>query len=895
MNLQNKQITPPKAPTRHNGQGLVEFALVLPILLMIILGIIEFGRLLFMYSSISTASREGARYGAAAGLNDDGTAIRYEDCPGIEDSVVRIGALVGISSSDVTILYDSGPGTSQVEGCPPGQPVDRADRILVRVERNFETVVPLISFPAIPLSATTARTIVKDIEIEGDWTGGGGGGGGGGGETTPDVQFTVVSQNVDENTLSFSVSVSLSAASSNDVSVPFSINASSTAAGSLVDYKLNTSSPLEISAGTTSVNIGFTVVDDLLVEGAETIVIDLGTPTNANLGTNTTHTVTIIDNDSPPEVYFEADQSVTEGAGDINVQVSLNHATSSDVTVPFTINASSTASGSGIDYTLNTASPVTIFAGDTDTVIQFTILQDLLVEGSENIIIDMGTPVNADAGAPNQHTITISDDDSDPEVRFTVAAQDVTEEIVTIDVTVALDRPTGADVTVPFSIDATSTATGGGGDYTLITPTPVTIAAGETESIIQFAIAEDVLAEGDETIYIVLGTPTNAIKGSPSIHTINLIDDDILPEVNFEFAALNFDEDAGTVQIKVTLSYATGADVTVPFSIDATSTATGSGTDYTLNTSTPLSIPAGNTEAIISFTLQNDGIVESDERIIVDLVDLGILTNATLGATTRHTLTIEDNDVYPEVQFISTASTVAENGGSIQVQVVLNKSAASPVSVPFTITNTSTAVGGGVDYTLNTSTPLTFGVNDTTAEIDFTIHNDQVVDGDKTIVIELGSPTGATLGANNPHTVTIEDDEVAVACNITGSAFSWNPQRKTLFWDLDNGDATSHTITKITITWPPHPTDPKKDIDVTGVYLDDAEISEPSNAFEPPSVEICASGCDNTDWTSRTLAGLADDVTFKVNFSNGRISGTYTIEIEFDNDPNCSVSRSTTY
>ena len=61
----------------HNGkeraQGLVEFALVLPILLVLMMGLIEFGRLLFIYSAAATASREAVRYGSAAGENPGGT------------------------------------------------------------------------------------------------------------------------------------------------------------------------------------------------------------------------------------------------------------------------------------------------------------------------------------------------------------------------------------------------------------------------------------------------------------------------------------------------------------------------------------------------------------------------------------------------------------------------------------------------------------------------------------------------------------------------------------------------------------------------------------------------------------------------------------------------------
>ena len=51
--------------TRGNedGQALVEFALVLPILVLLLIGMMEFGLLLYNQQVITNASREGARFG----------------------------------------------------------------------------------------------------------------------------------------------------------------------------------------------------------------------------------------------------------------------------------------------------------------------------------------------------------------------------------------------------------------------------------------------------------------------------------------------------------------------------------------------------------------------------------------------------------------------------------------------------------------------------------------------------------------------------------------------------------------------------------------------------------------------------------------------------------------
>ena len=61
---------------------MVEFAIALPVLLLLLYGILEAGRLLFVYSTVVTASRQAARYGATTGENGSGVP-RYQDCDGI--------------------------------------------------------------------------------------------------------------------------------------------------------------------------------------------------------------------------------------------------------------------------------------------------------------------------------------------------------------------------------------------------------------------------------------------------------------------------------------------------------------------------------------------------------------------------------------------------------------------------------------------------------------------------------------------------------------------------------------------------------------------------------------------------------------------------------------------
>ncbi|MEE8122194.1 MAG: TadE family protein [Anaerolineales bacterium] len=148
----------------HKGQGLVEFAIVMPMILALIMGIVEFGRLMIIYIGAATASREAARYGASVGIGPSGIE-HYRDCDGIRDTAKRISGLTPIEDSDITIQYDN-PTTGFFEAsCPPSQ-FELGDRIVVRVNLTFDPIVPLVSIPPIPIASETKRTVLRDIYIK---------------------------------------------------------------------------------------------------------------------------------------------------------------------------------------------------------------------------------------------------------------------------------------------------------------------------------------------------------------------------------------------------------------------------------------------------------------------------------------------------------------------------------------------------------------------------------------------------------------------------------------------------------------------------------------------------------------------------------------------------------
>jgi len=70
-------------PGRSRGQAVVEFAIAAPVVFLIILGLFDVGRLVFINNELSEGAREGARFGvvqgrAAAEFSGDNTAVSDE-------------------------------------------------------------------------------------------------------------------------------------------------------------------------------------------------------------------------------------------------------------------------------------------------------------------------------------------------------------------------------------------------------------------------------------------------------------------------------------------------------------------------------------------------------------------------------------------------------------------------------------------------------------------------------------------------------------------------------------------------------------------------------------------------------------------------------------------------
>lgn len=87
---------------QDEGQALVEFALILPVLLMLILGLFDVARAVWQENTLAYAAREGTRFAIVHGSASDSPATQASHAA--VDTVVR-DAAVGVANIAVTVTY----------------------------------------------------------------------------------------------------------------------------------------------------------------------------------------------------------------------------------------------------------------------------------------------------------------------------------------------------------------------------------------------------------------------------------------------------------------------------------------------------------------------------------------------------------------------------------------------------------------------------------------------------------------------------------------------------------------------------------------------------------------------------------------------------------------------
>ena len=556
-------------------------------------------------------------------------------------------------------------------------------------------------------------------------------------------------------TKTFSFSVTLSAASTQQVSVQFATADGTATAGS--DYVAK-SEVLSFTPGQTSKSISVTVLANTAGEADETFLVNLSNPTNAvlldaqGLGTILNDDTTIRISDAG--VIDEGNGGTATAAFTVSLSAAVDH----EVRVNYATANSSAAAGS--DYV--SAGGTLVFApGDTAKTITALIVGDRIDEADETFVVNLSSPVGAQI-ADTQGIATIRDDDPQPAVSVTDASiAEGASGTKSLNFVVKLSAPSGRSVTVSYAT-ANGTAAAGS-DYAAKSGT-VTFNAGSTSQTVSIAVNGDALAEPDETLTLNLtGASGATIADNQAVGTI--LDDDCLSIGD----ATVTEGSSGTVDVVFTV----GLAIALPYEVrvdyaTANSTATA-GSDYVAASGTLVFAPGETSKSITVLGLAD----QADEPDQAFLVNLSNPVN-TIVADAQGRGTILDDDPTPSLSI--TDVTVTEgNLGTKNATFTVSLSSASGQTVTVAYATEGGTAAEGTDYVGKAGT-LTFYAGSVSQTVTVALNGDFDVEADESFVVNLTNPVNALLADTQGQATILNDDGSPDALAAYWAAFAFAPE-----------------------------------------------------------------------------------------------------------------------
>jgi hypothetical protein len=403
-----------------------------------------------------------------------------------------------------------------------------------------------------------------------------------------------------------------------------------------------------VPAAAASCTINIVPVDDVAVEGNETVIF--GVPTGVGVaGTGSAATITITDNDSDPVFALAQVGACAEPA--TNCAYTLNRVSGVTASRNLTFTVSGTATR-GTDYDLKSgadcATGTTIPVGTnsvthnspTGQTLNVCVIDDLIPEaGGETVILTLNTTGSVAGsaytlGSPSTATFTIADDDSPQVITVAVSGSPASENGGML--TYTFTRTGGSAAAQAATLAINITPPPFNARYSTTCTSPQTFAASTATKTCTVTGVNDALLNGNLNVVVGVAAPavaTDYTVGSPATATGVLNDD----EVGVSVAAVNGVVSEGGL-VTFTISCTGSASTSVPFTLTGTI-----GTDVVGGATSPIALTCGTAQTVTVQTVNNS--IQGDNRSIT--LTLGTPTggNAALvpGASSS-TVSILDDD-----------------------------------------------------------------------------------------------------------------------------------------------------------------------------------------------------------------------------------------------------------
>ncbi|MDR3456204.1 MAG: Calx-beta domain-containing protein [Verrucomicrobiae bacterium] len=438
----------------------------------------------------------------------------------------------------------------------------------------------------------------------------------------------------------------------------------------------------------------------------------------------------------------------TDGSG----AVAVNFATSDGTAV------------AGTNYSsVNTT--VTFPAGEVLRYVNVPVRDDSNATPNLTVNLTLSNPTPPPPAGPSlgdQSTalLTIINDDSG--VSFGSASYSVPKNTSTGVGNVHVVRIGSASGTCSMSVFTATNGTAVPGIDYYPTNLLVTFNPGQTDQVVQVGIVNNLLPQGNRTVYLGMSNVVNAVQSAPSNTVLTIIDTVTAPG-QLSFASTNFttNANAGIATLTVVRSSGTSGSVSVDY-------ATVPGTavpniNYTAVSGT-VTFNDGQTNATLAVPVLNNNLAIAPVYLTV------VLSNPTGGATltspTNATLTIINTNVV--IAFTVATNTFSETAGVVPVSVTRYNNASGISKVDYT-TRDVTALSN-VNYTATGGT-LTFNPGEVSKIIPVLLLHDTNYTGTVAFNMALVNPAlNVQTGTPNPMVIQITDAEAGIS--FTNSALT---------------------------------------------------------------------------------------------------------------------------
>ena len=551
----------------------------------------------------------------------------------------------------------------------------------------------------------------------------------------PELSFDNINITVDEDGSQAALSVELSQASADTVTVDYATSDITAEAGD--DYT-ETSGTLTFAPGETVKAIIVPILDDAIYETLERFNVTLSNPTGATLPAFPGAQINIAVDESPPTATI-ADVTAGEGADTMTVTLNLSHESSRRTVYETTTSRVGGTATQGADYEnflSGGEARITVPAGDTQASLDITITDDAAAETSETITIrwdnDPTGISNGDA-TPNTINFTGTITDNDSGVQMTVQDASADENSSSINFFINFSETLTETVTFDYTTSIESSDTAEAADFDAESVTGYRVLSGATGGAITIDLNDDVLYEGDETFTVTISNPVNAgIADATATGTI--IDDETQPTLEVSPASATEGDDI--IFLVDLIGPLTEDDVTFNYATSRQSDDTSEAIDFTRTTGTG-TIAAGNSAAIITVPTYDDGtnhtnsLYEGDETFTFTIFNPTVA--AILHATAKGTI-LDDEDV-PTASFQTISQQASENSGTVNnfIQFDIAPLTEGSAQISLTITGTATA---GQDYE-TPDTMLTLSPRQSQFSEPITINDDNVYEISETVIVTL--------------------------------------------------------------------------------------------------------------------------------------------------------------